>query len=74
MKGATRNAHLDGADAWGPRVSEDLSLMVCVQIFGLQSSFELFGHYKESVTKRQSILRIVVDEAPNLVLPPECSP
>jgi AcrR family transcriptional regulator len=47
-----------------------LSLMVWAQIFGC-ISFELFGHYKGTVRNATRFFEIVVDEAANLVLPPD---
>ena len=47
-----------------------LSLMVWAQIFGC-ISFELFGHYKGTVRNATRFFEIVVDEAADLVLPPD---
>jgi len=56
-----------------PGMSESLrvlSLIVWAQIFGC-ISFELFGHYKGTVRNASRFFEIVVDEAANLVLPPD---
>jgi AcrR family transcriptional regulator len=70
MKGLLETRTLDGAMPGVPESVRALSLMVWSQIFGC-ISFELFGHYKGSVRNANRFFGIVVDEAANLVLPPE---
>jgi AcrR family transcriptional regulator len=70
MKGLLETRTLDGAMPGVPESVRALSLMVWSQIFGC-ISFELFGHYKGSVRNANRFFAIVVDEAANLVLPPD---
>ena len=70
MKGLLETRNLDGAMPGVPEPVRALSLMVWSQIFGC-ISFELFGHYKGSVRNINRFFTIVVDEAANLVLPPD---
>jgi AcrR family transcriptional regulator len=70
MKGVLETRNLDEAM---PGVSDPvraLSLMVWSQIFGC-ISFELFGHYKGTVRNANRFFAIVVEEAADLVLPPD---
>jgi AcrR family transcriptional regulator len=69
MKGLLETRNLDEAMPGVPEPVRALSLMVWSQIFGC-ISFELFGHYKGSVRNANRFFAIVVDEAANLVLPP----
>jgi AcrR family transcriptional regulator len=69
MKGMLETRSLDDAMPGVPEPVRALSLMVWSQIFGC-ISFELFGHYKGSVRNANRFFNIVVDEAANLVLPP----
>ncbi len=69
-KGLLETRTLDGAMPGVPESVRTLSLMVWSQIFGC-ISFELFGHYKGSVRNANRFFAIVVEEAANLVLPPE---
>jgi len=69
-KGLLETRTLDGAMPGVPESVRTLSLMVWSQIFGC-ISFELFGHYKGSVRNANRFFSIVVEEAANLVLPPE---
>lgn len=70
MKGLLETHNLDGAMPDVPEAVRALSLMVWAQIFGC-ISFELFGHYKGTVRNANRFFAFVVDEAANLVLPPE---
>ncbi|HEY5437547.1 MAG TPA: TetR/AcrR family transcriptional regulator [Acidimicrobiales bacterium] len=69
MKGLLETRALDVVMPGVPERVRALSLMVWSQIFGC-ISFELFGHYKGSVRNAGRFFNIVVDEAANLVLPP----
>jgi AcrR family transcriptional regulator len=70
MKGLLETRNLDGAMPGVPEAVRARSLMVWSQIFGC-ISFELFGHYKGTVRNANRFFAFVVDEAANLVLPPE---
>jgi AcrR family transcriptional regulator len=70
MRGLLETRNLDAAMPGVPESIRMLSLMVWSQIFGC-ISFELFGHYKGSVRNANRFFAIVVDEAANLVLPPD---
>jgi AcrR family transcriptional regulator len=70
MKGLLETRTLDDAMPGVPESVRTLSLMVWSQIFGC-ISFEIFGHYKGSVRNANRFFGIVVDEAANLVLPPD---
>ncbi len=70
LKGLLETRNLDGAMPGVPESVRALSLMVWSQIFGC-ISFELFGHYRGTVRNTNRFFAIVVDEAANLVLPPD---
>jgi AcrR family transcriptional regulator len=70
VKGLLESRNLDEAMPGVPDSVRALSLMVWSQIFGC-ISFELFGHFKGSVRNANRFFALVVDEAANLVLPPE---
>lgn len=70
MRGLLETRNLDEVMPGVPESVRALSLMVWSQIFGCVS-FELFGHYKGSVRNAKRFFAFVVDEAANLVLPPD---
>jgi AcrR family transcriptional regulator len=70
MKGILETRTLNGVMPGVPENVRALALMVWSQIFGC-ISFELFGHYKGTVRNANRFFAIVIDEAANLVLPPE---
>jgi AcrR family transcriptional regulator len=69
-KGLLETRNLDSVMPGVPESVRALSLMVWSQIFGCVS-FELFGHYKGTVRNMNRFFAIVVEEAANLVLPPD---
>lgn len=70
MKGLLETRALDAVMPGVPELVRAFALMVWSQIFGC-ISFELFGHYKGSVRNANRFFALVVDEAANLVLPPD---